>query len=664
MAASPGSRPDPDLLLARVKGEERRRHRGKLKIFLGYIAGVGKTYEMLRAAHIRRLEGIDVKAGYVETHGRPETEALLEGLAMIPRKMVEYRGILLPEFDLDTALRMKPSLVLVDELAHTNVFGTRHAKRYQDVEELLDAGIDVYTTLNVQHIESLNDVVAQITGVIVRETVPDRVIDEADEIEVIDLAPPELLQRLRDGKVYVPDMAARAIEQFFNEGNLYALRELALRRAAERIDGQMLAYMQTRSIPGPWAAGEHILVSVSSNPLSERLVRTARRQADRIGSPWTAIYVETPAHHRLSKESREQLARTFQLAEKLGATTVTLFGLNIASTVIDYARRHNITRIIIGKTLRPRWQEYVFGSVVDQLIHDSGTIDVYVISGDELTPQKIIDLDYLLPVTPPQDYVACVALVAAITVIGWLVKEFISPTNLAMLFLLAVVVIAFRRGLRPAIFTAIIGVLAFDFFFIPPYLTFRVSDSEYLITFSGMIIVGTLVSVLVARAREHAFAAQEREKETGTLYALSQDLAVAGDADSIIAAVVRHIREIFQWESVVLLPDGDRLSVHSSGAGPALDADDIAVATWAFQHGTVAGYDTDTLHGSRLRYIPLQSSAGVLGILGVKPTDPDGVITHEKERILTAFANQMALALERVNLVGKSEKPREIQEKR
>jgi two-component system sensor histidine kinase KdpD len=637
-----------------VKGEERRKLRGKLKIFLGYIAGVGKTYEMLRAAHLRRSEGIDVRGGYVETHGRPETEELLEGLAILPRKMIEYRGVLLPEFDLDAALQAKPSLVLVDELAHTNVPGSRHAKRYQDVEELLDAGIDVYTTLNVQHIESLNDVVAQITRVLVRETVPDRVIDEADEIEVVDLAPPELLQRLRDGKVYVPDMAARAIEQFFNEGNLYALRELTLRRAAERIDEQMLAYMQTRSIPGPWAAGEHILVSVSSGPLSERLVRTARRQADRIGSPWTAIYVETPAHHRLSKESKEQLARTLQLAEKLGATTVTLFGLNIASTVIDYARQHNITRIIIGKTLRPRWQEYVFGSVVDQLIHESGNIDVYVISGDEYTHQKIIDLDYLLPVTPPQDYVACIALVAAITTIGWLVKEFISPTNLAMLFLLAVVVIAFRRGLRPAIFTAIIGVLAFDFFFIPPYMTFRVSDSEYLITFSGMIIVGTLVSLLVARAREHAYAAQEREKETGTLYALSQDLAVAADAGSVITAVTRHIREIFQWESVVLLPEGDHLLVHPPGTGLALNADDIAVATWAFQHGTVAGYDTDTLHGSRLRYIPLQSSAGVFGVLGVKPTEPEGIITHEQERILTAFANQMAPALERVNLVRTS----------
>ena len=651
MVAAPEYRPDPDVLLARVQGEERQKHRGKLKIFLGYIAGVGKTYEMLKAAHLRRSEGIDVKAGYVETHGRPETEALLEELTVIPRKMMEYRGVTLPELDLDTTLILRPSLVLVDELAHTNVPGSRHPKRYQDVEELLDAGIDVYTTLNVQHIESLNDVVAQITGVLVRETVPDRVIDEAAEIEVVDLTPSELLQRLRDGKVYVPDMASRAIEQFFNEGNLYALRELTLRRAAERIDEQMLAYMQTRAIPGPWAAGEHILVSVSSGPLSERLVRTARRQADRVGAQWTAIYVETPAHHRLSKDAKEQLSRTLQLAEKLGATTVSLFGLNIASTVIDYARQHNITRIIIGKTLRPRWQEYVFGSVVDELIHYSGNIDIYVISSSEHIQQKIGDLDFLLPVTLPRDYLACIALIATITIIGWLIKAFISPTNLAMLYLLGVVVIAFRKGLRPAIFTAIFSVLAFDFFFIPPHLTFRVTDTEYLITFAGMIIVGALISLLVTRAREHAFAASEREKETGTLYGLSQDLAVAADADSIIAAVTRHIREIFQWESVILLPDEDHLTVHLPQSGLTLNADDIAVATWAFQHGAVAGYDTDTLHGSRLRYIPLQSSAGVLGIMGVKPTDPDGVITHEQERILTAFANQMALALERVNLV-------------
>jgi two-component system sensor histidine kinase KdpD len=651
MVANHEFRPDPDTLLAHVQGEERQKLRGKLKIFLGYIAGVGKTYEMLQAAHLRKNEGIDVKIGYIETHGRPETEALVEGLPLIPRKMVSYRNVTIPEMDLDAVLMARPNLVLVDELAHTNAPDSRHPKRYNDIEELLDAGIDVYTTLNIQHVESLNDVVAQVTGVTVKETIPDRVIDEATEIELVDLAPPELLQRLREGKVYVPDMAARAIEQFFNEGNLYALRELALRRAAERVDNQMLAWMQTRAIPGPWAAGESLLICVGPGPLSERLVRTARRQADRMNAPWSAIYVETPSHHRLSKEAKEQVSRTLQLAEKLGATATSEFGINVANTVIEYARKHNITRIIIGKTLRPRWQEFVFGSVVDQLIHNSGTIDVYVISSEEKTLQKPVTLEPLLPATLPQDYVTSLVLVAFVTIIGWLIKSFISPANLAMLYLLAVVIIAFRRGLKPAIFTAVIGVLAFDFFFIPPHLTFRVSDTEYLITFAGMIIVGGLISLLVARAREQSDAAQIREKETGTLYALSQDLAVAVDVSSIVTAVSKHISGIFQWESVFLLPEGNELVIREASPGLRLNADDVAVATWAYQHGTIAGYDTDTLHGSRLRYIPLPSPRGVLGVMGVKPAEPDGVITHEQDRILMAFANQTALALERVNLV-------------
>jgi two-component system, OmpR family, sensor histidine kinase KdpD len=643
-------RPDPDTLLARVQGEERQKSRGKLKIFLGYIAGVGKTYEMLQAAHLRKREGIDVRVGYVETHGRAETEALLAGLKVLPRKLTEYRGVTIAEMDLNTILAIRPQLVLVDELAHTNAPGSRHPKRYQDVEEILDAGIDVYTTLNIQHVESLNDVVAQITGIIVRETVPDRVIDEANEIELVDLAPPELLQRLKEGKVYVPDMAARAVEQFFNEGNLYALRELALRRAAERVDEQMLAWMQTRAIPGPWAAGENLLVCVGPGPLSERLVRTARRQADRMNAGWAAIYVETPTHHRLTKDAKEQVSRTLQLAEKLGATTATVFGLNIANTAIDYARKHNVTRIIIGKTLRPRWQEFVFGSVVDQLIHNSGTIDIYVISSESEKPEKAVDLEPLLPATPPQDYIASLVLIAIVTGVGWMFKTTLSPVNLIMLYLLAVAVIAFRRGLKPAIFTAIVGVLAFDFFLIPPFLTFRVADTEYLITFAGMIVIGGLISLLVTRSREHADAAQAREQETSTLYALSQDLAVAVDIDSIVSAVTKHIWEIFQWESAFLLPDSNLLTVHSASPGLRLEADDIAVATWAFQHKAVAGYDTDTLHGSRLRYIPIYTSMGVLGIMGVKPKEADGVITHEQALLLTAFATQAALALERVNL--------------
>jgi two-component system sensor histidine kinase KdpD len=650
MAVSLDRRPDPDILLARVKEEERKKKRGRLKIFLGYVAGVGKTYEMLKAAHLRQKEGIDVKVGYVETHGRAETDVLLEGLTIIPRKMVEYRGVTIPEMDLDAVLAFHPKLVLVDELAHTNAPGSRHPKRYQDIEELLDAGIDVYTTLNIQHLESLNDVIAQITGIIVRETLPDSVIDEATDIELVDLPPPELLQRLREGKIYVPEFAARAIEKFFTDGNLYALREIALRRAAERVDDQMLAYMQTRAIPGPWPAGESLLVCVGPSPLSERLVRIARRQADRMNARWHAVYVETPSHRRLRKRAKEQAWRSLQLAEKLGGETATVFGLSVADTAIEYARKHNITRIIIGKTLRPRWQEFIFGSVVDQLIHNSGLIDVYVVSSQDKTVQKPVEMEPLLPATPPRGYVNSVALIVLITIIGWFIKTIISPTNLVMLYLLVVVLAAYRWGLRPAIMSAVLGVLAFDLFFVSPYLTFRITDTEYLITFAGFIVVGTVISLLVARVREHAEAVQIREKETGTLLALSRDLAVAGDVDSIIFAVVKHISEIFKWQSTFLLPHDERLVVHSASQGLVLGADEIAVATWAFTHRTVTGYDTDTLPASRLRYIPLQGAKGVIGIMGVRPDDPKGIITPEQSRILLAFANQTALALERVNV--------------
>ncbi|MEI7434305.1 MAG: sensor histidine kinase KdpD [Methanomicrobiales archaeon] len=645
-------RPDPDILLAHVLDEERQKHRGRLKIFLGYVAGVGKTYEMLNAAHLRKKEGVNVLIGYVETHGRAETEALLEGLTVVPRKIVEYREVKLEEMDLDAVVAARPDLVLVDELAHTNAPGSRHLKRYQDVEELLDAGIDVYTTLNVQHLESLNDVIAQITNIVVRETIPDGVIDEATEIELVDLAPPELLQRLREGKVYIPEMAARAMEQFFNEGNLYALREIALRRAAERVDDQMLSYMQTRSIPGPWHAGERILVCVGPSPLSERLVRTTRRQADRINANWDAIYVETPSHHRLSKTAKEQVWRTLQLAEKLGATTATVFGLNVADTAIEYARKHNITRIIIGKTLRPRWQEFVFGSVVDTLIHNSGTIDVYVISSQEKGPVKQVEMEPLLPASPPKGYAGCFGLIILTTLIGWLLKPYISQTNVLMFYLLAVVLTAYLWGLRPAIASAILGVLAFDFFFVSPYLSFRVSDSEYVITFFGLIVVAGVISLLVARVREHAFAAQEREKETSTLFALSQDLTVATDINEVTNAVTRHIGEIFGWECVFLISDNGSLVQHPGSPGLVLDANEIAVGTWAFSHDTISGYDTDTLHSSRLRYIPLRTNRGKLGILGVKPNEPDGVISPEQSRLLTAFANQVALAIERVNVTS------------
>jgi len=382
------SRPDPDALLARLQHEEELRGRGKLKIFLGYAAGVGKTYAMLEAAHQRKAESVDVVVGYVETHGRAETEALLQELEILPRKQISYRSITLPELDVDGVLARRPQLVLVDELAHTNAPGSRHPKRHQDVQEILDEGVDVYTTLNIQHLESLNDIVAQITGVTVRETVPDRVIDEADEIELIDLSPEMLLQRLKEGKVYVPNQAARAIQQFFRKGNLTALRELSMRRAADRVDEQMRDYMESRDILGPWPAGERLMVCVSSSPLGERLVRSARRLADGLKAEWFAVYVETPQDSRLSPEKRRWITRTLNLAEQLGAKVVTIPGESVAATAIEYARAHNITKIIAGKPVRSPWREALHGSVADKLIHSSGNIDVYVISRIPETPKQ------------------------------------------------------------------------------------------------------------------------------------------------------------------------------------------------------------------------------------------------------------------------------------
>jgi two-component system sensor histidine kinase KdpD len=411
---------------------------------------------------------VDVVAGYVETHGRAETDALLAGLEIIPRRQVEHRGLSLTEMDVDAILARKPQLALVDELAHTNVPGSRHPKRYQDVEELLAAGIDVYTTLNVQHLESLNDVVAQITGVVVRETVPDSILDEANDIELVDLPPDELLQRLKEGKVYVPDQAARAIEHFFRKGNLTALRELSLRRTAARVDDQMRAYMETRAIAGPWPAAERLLVCVSPGTLSERLVRTARRLADELKAEWCALYVETPDHVRLSANQRDRITRILGLAEDLGAQVLTLPNPAVAETVLRYARTHNITKIIAGKPLRSRFWEFLHGSVVDQIIRQSGPIDVYVISGGA-EPAPIIETEPWHPHRPWRRYFLSLMLVAGATLLGLPARELVSPINLVMLYLLIVVAAAVYLGRGPSIVTAILGVLAFDFFSCLPF---------------------------------------------------------------------------------------------------------------------------------------------------------------------------------------------------
>ena len=647
------SRPDPDQLLLHVEADEKAAKRGKLKIFLGYAAGVGKTYAMLEAAHQRREEGLDVVIGYIETHKRIETEELVAGLELVPRKRSEYHGVELTEMDVDAILVRHPSLVLVDELAHTNAPGSRHPKRYQDVDELLAAGIDVYTTLNIQHLESLNDVVAQITGTLVRETISDSVIDSATEIELVDLPPDELLNRLREGKVYIPEQAARAIEEFFRKGNLTALREMAMRRAAERVDDQMRAYMQTRAIPGPWHAAERLLVCVSPNTLGERLVRSTRRLADELGAEWFAVYVETPEHERLSQASRDQVALTMRLAEELGARTKTLplsqTAPGVAGTILQYAHKHNVTKVIAGKPLRPVWQEWLRGSIVEQLIKRSGTIDIYVISGAEtgkLSPEEVP----WQPHRPYLRYVWSILLVAAATFLSALLGREISPTNLVMVFLLTVVISAVYLGRGPAILASIIGVLSFDFFFVPPLFTFKVSDAEYLITFAGLLIVGWVISYLTARAREQADAAERREADTAALYALSRDLAAADGMEAVLKAIQTHIEEAFGRAVVVYLAEGGNLQPSTLATEVQPGETEFAVAQWALNNGESAGRGTNTLPGAKFRFMPMKTAQRTVGVLGVKPKDSDSILTPDQRRLLEAFTSQSAQAIERVLL--------------
>jgi two-component system sensor histidine kinase KdpD len=655
-------RPDPDDLLAQVQAEEERRARGKLKVFLGYAAGVGKTYAMLEAAHQRRQEGIDVVVGYADTHGRVETEMLLRDLEVIPRQRLEYRGTILTEMDLDAVLARHPQLVLVDELAHTNALGSRHAKRYQDVEELLAAGIDVYTTVNIQHLESLNDVVAQITGVTVRETVPDRIMDVADSLELVDLPPEELIRRLREGKVYVPDQAARAIQKFFRPGNLTALREMALRHTAAQVDDDMRAYKKAHAIFDTWAATDRLLVCVSANPLSERLVRTGRRLATQLDVEWFALYIETPQHARLSEAERDRVAHTLRLAEELGARAVTVPGQSVADSILLYARSHNVTKIIVGKSPGARWSDFLRGSVVDRIIHHSDEIDVYVISS-ALEPPPLANRFGSQTPRPWRQYSYSIGLVALISLLGQPIRVVVDPTNLVMLYLLAVVVAATRWGRGPSILTAVLSVLAFDFFMVPPHLTFAVSDAQYILTFVGLLVVGLVISALAVREREQAESARRRETHTAALYDLSRDLATAVKLETVAQAAIRHISELFNCETAVFLPQGDTLALHTRSPQFPADQDGYPVATWVFQRARMAGQGTNTLAAADARYLPLKTAQGVIGVVGIKMSfDDSEFLSPDRQRLLDALLSQIALATEAAQLADKARQAQLLRE--
>ncbi len=656
------SRPSPETLLKVARAEEAESDRAKLKIFLGYAAGVGKTYAMLEAAQQRLHDGRDVVAAYVESHGRSETDSLLEGLELIPKAQIDYMGVLLPEMDLDAVLTRKPQIALVDELAHTNAPGSRHEKRWQDVEELLAAGIDVYTTVNVQHFESLNDVVAQITGVIVRETVPDRLLDQAVEIRLVDIPPEDLLQRLQEGKIYIPEKAAMATEKFFKPGNLMALRELSLRRAASRVDEQMRAYMESRSIAGPWQVADKLLVCVSGSPFSERLIRTTRRLADEMKAPWHTVYIETPTGNKQARENRERVWRDLRHAESLGAQVATLTSTSVAEALIDYALQNNVTKIVVGKPRKPRWREFLRQPLVDQIIRLSGSIDVHVVSLAE-EEQKSYARRERRPSAPVPwlGYLKGLVLVLVTSLICEPAHRFLAPTNLVMIYLLAVVLAATRLGRRPAMLTAFLSVLAFDFFFVPPRFTFAVTDTEYFITFAALFTVGVVISTLVSQSRERADAIREREVQTASLYYLSRDLAVASDLTGILEAMVRNIEESISAHIVVLLPQGERLEVKSASRDLTLDSKELAVADWAFRNRSPAGRGTDTLVSSPLLYLPMQTTGEVLGILGVRLTDNADYTSPLSRRLLQAFATQAALAIERVHLGKQAEQAQILQ---
>ncbi len=643
-------RPDPEALLAQVQAEESGR--GKLKIFLGYAAGVGKTFAMLEAAHQRKGEGVDVVIGYIETHKRLETESMIVGLDIIPRKTIQYHNINLTEMDVDAILARHPALVLVDELAHTNAPGTRHAKRYQDIEELLDAKIDVYTTLNIQHLESLNDIVAQVTGVIVHETVPDRVIDEASEIEVIDLPPDELLKRLQEGKVYIPDQAAKAIQEFFRKGNLTALREMSLRRAAERVDGQMRTYMRTRAIRGVWPAAERLLVCISPSPYAEKIVRTARRLADELNADWFAVYVEVATKPEINPVNRARIDQTLLLAESLGAKARTIAGHSIREAVFAYAQKHNITKILVGKPIRPRWRELLAGSVVDQLIYASGDIDIYVISAQAESAQPFVPREWR-PHRPLLRYLISLGLVGIATAISMFFRGNFEPTNLVMIYLAIVVITAAFLGRGPSLLAAFTGVLAFDFFLVPPYFTFAVGDTQYLLTFVVLLAVSLVVSSLTVRVREQGEAAIQGQARATALYTLGRDLTSATDLKQVADIIISHIGEIFGREVAIFLPenpDSREVSTFAQSPGFQPDANEIAVANWVFQHDQPAGRGTDTLPAASVRCHPLRTGRGLVGVLGIRPEQSGSLLTLEQRQSLLAFADQAAIAIERAAL--------------
>jgi two-component system sensor histidine kinase KdpD len=645
----PDERPDPDMLLARIEAEAARLRRGKLRIFFGASPGVGKTYAMLSAARQLQAQGVDVVVGVVETHGRDETAKLLQGLDVLPRRRVDYRGHALEEFDLDAALARKPDLILVDELAHTNLADSRHPKRWQDIEELLAAGIDVFSTVNVQHLDSTSDVVAGITGIRVFETVPDRVFDGADEIVLVDLTPDELLQRMREGKVYLPQQAERAIQNFFRKGNLLALRELALRRTADRVDEDVRDYRRERSVSRVWKTGDALLVCIGADGNGERLVRAAARIATEQEASWHVVYVETPRLQRLAAEARQRVLKTLGQAESLGARTAVLSGDDAAQAVAQYARRENIGRVLAGRrqTHRFRWRPG-FAERLAELVPE---IDLLLLARDpNRKPEKPADdarPESGMSRTAAWRYGMAVALVVVVTAVAAPLSTALDLANIVMIFLVAVLLAGVKLGRGPSVLTTVLSVASFDFFFVSPRMSFAVSDVQYIVTFVVMLAAGLITGQLAAGLRFQVRVAERREARSRALYEMARELSAALAGEQIVEIAKRYMERAIDASVVLLVPDADD-RLHTDARERDIDE---GVAQWAFDHGEEAGFGTGTLPASRALYIPLRAPMRVRGVMGVRPNATDWKPAPEQRQLIVTSAALIAIALERLHYI-------------
>ncbi|AJY45112.1 sensor histidine kinase [Martelella endophytica] len=655
------TRPSPDALLEKAEQETR----GRLKIFLGAAPGVGKTYEMLLSGRARKSDGDDVVIGVVETHGRKETEALVRGFEIIPRTKIEYKGRILEEMDLDAVLERGPALVLVDELAHTNAPGSRHPKRYLDVLELLDHGIDVYTTLNIQHLESLNDVVAQITRIRVRETLPDSILQKADDVEIIDITPDDLIKRLNEGKVYVPRTAKRAIENYFSPRNLTALRELALRQTAQRVDQQLLSQMRQSAIEGPWPAGERILVCVNEDPCSSGLVRYAKRLADRLHAPWVALHVEGRRTQSLDDDGRDRIAAALRLAQSLEGDAVTVpgGGGRVAADIVAYARANNITHIVIGKSERSRWFEILHGSVVHELVRHAGDISVDVVAGSKPggVPASRASVAVAEPRSRPdwKAYLKATMVVAMAVGFGLALWPWLGVEHIALIFLTGVVTVAVWFGLLPSLYASVLSAACYNFFFTNPYHTFLISRPREIVSVVFFTIVAVIVSNVAARARAQTIAAKARARTTEALYSFSRKLAGASTLDDVLWASAHQMASMLKARIIILLPENGTVAVRA-GVPPddtLVDAD-IAAARWALEHNRPAGRGADTLPGAARLYVPLTTGETPVGVVGLDSDRQGPLLTPEEQRLLDALADQAAVAIERIQLVADVDKAR------